>query len=90
MIGLLTINGTVRSLMYDSIGENMIGAVSSSAQCTTLLDEDILGNRGGLWNIPRRQRERFLEDIMNPDGLSYNDLRSHLRERYRPTSGWMR
>lgn len=92
MIGSLTIN--VEKTI--DMGKYMIGTL-------TKVDRDVvagfymIGSRDGdwvyrahKWNPRQHTRERFLEDITNPDDLSYNALQAAIMRRYRKKNqGWI-
>lgn len=93
MIGRLTNNHLCR---YDAAG-SMIGVLENYGHMGAGVGLESIGlvrNRGTIvrtrrrrisWTIPKTDRKRFLKDITNPEGLSYDALHDRLTTEY---GGW--
>jgi hypothetical protein len=89
MIGSIVNNGTIGI----DAGRGMVGTFinNGSARRRPTIDMGVyacpdgkrigsfaLGNNNGHWNIEKKQHARFLQDIVNPEGLGLYSLRAYL------------
>jgi hypothetical protein len=65
-----------------SVGINMFGALTSVERDTVA--SSFIGRANDVWQrVNPEACEQFLRDVENPDGLSYDELRVSLYQRYR-------
>jgi hypothetical protein len=79
MIGTFINNGAAE---YGA-GQQMIGVFINTDKKIRGAGINLLGKYNQQWKgVPPKQRDRFLEEITNPRGLSYQRLRNQLQKRY--------